>query len=164
MGLLEPQYLIYPRLSTGFDMLMSLTNSNPKKFQFDYLPLYHLFSVTDGFGYFCIESLCSSIQSMLDFLKGPFLSLHFSYDTLITFPMMLPVTLLSKLMILDSALSLIRHLIYGNNQSWLLNLNLTNETPQTKTGSSLLISVLEKLNLFPLTGLITLVLYMRICP
>ena len=96
-------------------MLMSLTNSNPKKFQFDYLPLYHLFSVTDGFGYFCIESLCSSIQSMLDFLKGPFLSLHFSYDTLITFPMMLPVTLLSKLMILDSALSLIRHLIYGNS-------------------------------------------------
>ena len=159
MGLLEPQYLIYPRLSTGYGMLMFLANSNPKKFQVDYLPLYHLFSVTDGFGQFCMGSLCNSIQSMLEFLKVLFLSLHFSYDTLMTFLKMLSLILLSKLMILDSALSLIRHLIYGNSQSWLLNLNLTNETPQAKTGSGLLISALEKLNLFRLTGLITLVLF-----
>ena len=43
---------------------------------------------------------CKSIQSMLEFLKAPFLVLHLSYYTLITFLMILFVILLSMLMIL----------------------------------------------------------------
>ena len=82
---------------------------------------------------------------MLEFLKAPFLVLHFSYYTLMTFLMMLSVILLSMLMILLSILSVIRHLICGNNLNWLLNLNLIYETLWTGARSDLLISVLEKL-------------------
>ena len=66
---------------------------------------------------------------MLEFLKPPSLLLHFSYYTLMT-TLMLSVILLSMLMKPLSALSVIRivHLVCGNNQSWLLNLNLTNKT------------------------------------
>ena len=42
--------------------------------------------------------------------------------------MMLSVILLSMLMILLSTLSVIRHLICGSNQNWLLNLDLIHET------------------------------------
>ena len=42
--------------------------------------------------------------------------------------MMLSVILQSMLMILLSILSVIRHLICGNNLNWLLNLNLIYET------------------------------------
>ena len=52
-----------------------------------------------------------NIQLMLEFLKAPFLILHFSYYTLMTFLMMLSVILQSMLMILLSILSVIRHLI-----------------------------------------------------
>ena len=48
-------------------------------------------------------------------LQGSILVLHFSYYTLMTFLMMLYVILLSMLMILLSALNVIRHLICGNN-------------------------------------------------
>ena len=62
---------------------------------------------------------------MLEFVKAPLnLVLHFPYYTLMTFLMMLSVILLSMLMILLSILSVIRHLICGNNLNWLLNLNL----------------------------------------
>ena len=44
--------------------------------------------------------------------------------------------------------------------SWLLNLNLIHWSLWTGAGSGLLISVLEKINLFHLTGLITLVPWM----
>ena len=47
--------------------------------------------------------------------QGPFFVLHFSYYILMTFMMMLFVTLLSMLMIVLSTLSVIRHLICGNN-------------------------------------------------
>ena len=47
--------------------------------------------------------------------QGLFLVLHFSYNTLMTFLMMLSVILLSMLMILLSSLNVIRHLICGNN-------------------------------------------------
>ena len=53
-----------------------------------------------------------------------------------------------------------RHLIYDNNKNWLLILNLVYKTTWTEAGSGLLILMLEKLNLFSLTGLITLVLLM----
>ena len=56
-----------------------------------------------------------NIQLMLEFLKDPFLVLHFSYYTLMTFLTMLSVILLSMLMILLSNLSVIRHMICGNN-------------------------------------------------
>ena len=43
---------------------------------------------------------------------------------------------------------------------WLFNLNLVCETPWTRAGNDLVISMLEKLSWFFLTGLITLVLFM----
>ena len=61
----------------------------------------------------------------------------------------------SMLMILLSTLSVIRHLICGNNQNQLLNLNLVYQTLQTGTGSDVLTSVLKKLNWFHLNGQIT---------
>ena len=45
-----------------------------------------------------------------------------------TFLMMSSVILLSMLMILISILTVIRHVIRGNNLNWLLNLNLIYET------------------------------------
>ena len=68
------------------------------------------------------------IQLMLEFVKAVFLVLHFSYDILMTFLLMLYVILLFMLMILLSILSVIRHLICGNNLNLLLNLNLIYET------------------------------------
>ena len=50
-----------------------------------------------------------------EFPKAPFLVLHFSYYTLMTFLMMLSVILLSMLMMLLSTLNLIKYLICGNN-------------------------------------------------
>ena len=64
------------------------------------------------------------------------------------------------LMILLSILSVIKHIICGNNLNWLLNLNLIYETPWTGVRSGLLISMLGKLSWFRLTGLITMVLLM----
>ena len=60
-------------------------------------------------------SLHKNIQLMLGFFKVPFLVLHFSYYALMAFLMMLSVILLSKVMILLSTLSVINHLICGNN-------------------------------------------------
>ena len=124
-------------------------------FQVRHLPLF-LFSVIDGFKWFWMGSFHKNIQLMLQFLKAPFLVLHFSYYTLTTFRM-LSVILLSMLIILLFILSVIRHLlICGNNLNWLLKLNLVYETLWTG-GIGLLISMLGKLNYFRLTGLITLV-------
>ena len=39
------------------------------------------FSVTEGFEWFWRESLHKNIQLILEFLKAPFLVLHFSYFT-----------------------------------------------------------------------------------
>ena len=84
---------------------------------------------------------------MQEFLKAPFLVLHFSYYTLMTFLMMLSVILESMLMILLSILSGTGHLICGNNLNWLLNLNLIYETQWTGVRRGLLISMLGKLYL-----------------
>ena len=73
---------------------------------------------------------------------------------------MLSVILLSMMMTLLSILSVIRHLICGDNLNWLLNLNLIYETLWTGARSGLLILMLGNLNWFRLTGLITLVLLM----
>ena len=82
------------------------------------------FFINDGLQGFWIRSLHKNIQLMLEFLKGPFLVLRFSYYTLMTFLMMLFGILLYMLMILLSILSLISHLTCGNNLNWLLNLIL----------------------------------------
>ena len=74
---------------------------------------------------------------------------------LMTFLMMLFLILLSLLMILLSSQIVIRHLICGTNYNWLLNL-IWLKRHWTGAGSGLLILMLEKLNLFCLTGLITL--------
>ena len=160
LGQLELYHLIYPRLLTGFRMLVFFTNLSLMGFQVRYLALFLLFSVIDGFGWFWMGSLHKNIQLMLEFPKGPFLVLHFSYYTLMTFLMMLSVILLSMPMIILSILNVIRHLICGNNLNWLLNLNLIYKTLWTEGRSGLLISMLGKLNWFRLTGLVTLVLLM----
>ena len=84
----------------------------------------------------------------------------FILSTLMTFLMMLSVIILSMLVILLSILRVIRHVICGINKNWLLNLNLIYETLWFGVGSGFLISMLEKLNWFHLTSLITLVLLM----
>ena len=140
-------------------MLVFFTNLSLMEFQVRYLPLFLLFSVIDGFELFWVESLHKNIQAMLEFLKGLFLVLHFSYYTLMTFVTMLSIILLSMLMILLSILSVIRHLICSNNNlNWLLNLNLIYKILWTRVRSGLLISMLRKVNWFRLIGLITMVL------
>ena len=115
LGLLELQHLIYPRLLTGFVMLFFFTNLSLMEFQVRYLGLFLLFSVIDGFEWFWMGSLHKNIQLMLEFLNAPFLVLHFSCYTLMTFLMMLFVILLSMPMILLCILSAIRNLIGDNN-------------------------------------------------
>ena len=75
-----------------------------------------------------MRSLLKNIQLMVEFLKALFLALHFSCYTLMVFLMMLSMVSLSMLIIVLSILSLIKHLICGNNLNWLLNLNLINKT------------------------------------
>ena len=75
-----------------------------------------------------MEGLHKNIQLMLELLKARFLVLHFFYYTVMTFLTMLSVRLLSRQMVLLSIISVIRHLICGNNLNWLLNLNLIYET------------------------------------
>ena len=141
LGLLKLWHLIYPRLLTGFGKLVFFMNLSLMEFQVRYLVLFLLFSVVDG-KWFWMESLHKNIQLMLELLKAPFLVLHFSCYTLMTFPTMLSVILLYMLMILMTfltmlsvillymlmillfSLSVTRHLICSNNLNWLLNLNL----------------------------------------
>ena len=63
------------------------------EFQVRYLALSLLFSVIDSFKWFWMESLYKNIQLMLEFLKAPFLVLHFSCYTLMIFLTMLSVIL-----------------------------------------------------------------------
>ena len=141
-------------------MLVCFTNFSLMEFQVRYSALFLLFSVIDNFEWFWMESLYKNIQLMREILKAPFLILHFSYYTLMTFLMMLSVILLSMLMIPLSILGVMRLLICGNNLNWLLNLNLIYKTWWTGVRSGLLISMLGKLSWFRLTGLITVVLLM----
>ena len=89
-------------------------------------------------------------------ILGPTLFLLYINDL----PDNISVILLSMLTILLSILSVIGHLICGNNLNWLLNLNLICETLWTGVRSGLLILMLGKLSWFHLTGLITMVLLM----
>ena len=87
LGLLELWHLIYPRLLTGFGMLVFFTNLSLMELQVRYLALSVLFSVIDDCEWFWMESLHKNIQSMRKLLKAPFLVLHFSCYTLMTFLM-----------------------------------------------------------------------------
>ena len=100
--------------NAGYPQKLSLT-----EFLVRYLVLFLFFSVItiDGFKWFWMGSLHKNIQLMLYFLKAPFLALHLSKYTLMIF-MMLCVILLSMPMILLSNLTVIRHMICGNNYSW----------------------------------------------
>ena len=158
LGLLELWQLIYPRLLTGFGMLVYFTSLSLMECQVRYLALFLVLSEIDGFEWFWMESLLKNMQLMLELLKAPFLVLHFSCYTLITFLTLVSVILLSMLMILLSVLSEIRRLICDNNLNWLLNLNLICETLWTGVSSGLLSSMLGKISWFCLTGLITMVL------
>ena len=80
-----------------------------------HMALFLLFSVIDSFKWFWMGSLHKNIQLMLEFVKGPFLVLHFLYYTLMTLLMMLYVLLASMSMILLSVLNVIMHLICGNS-------------------------------------------------
>ena len=136
-------------------MLVFCTNLSLMELQVRYLTLYLLFLVIDDYEWVRMESLQKNIQLMLEFLKAPFLVLHFSCYTLMTFLTMLSVILLSMLMILLSVLSVIRHLIFDNS----LNLLLIYETLWTGVKSGLLISMLGKISWFRLTSPITMVLW-----
>ena len=95
LGLLQLWHLIYPRLLTGFGMLVYFTNLSVMEFQVTYLALLLLF-----YKWFWMESHHRNIRSMLDVFKALFLVLHLSCYTLMTFMTMLSVILLSMLIIL----------------------------------------------------------------
>ena len=107
--------MIYSRLLTGFGMMVFYTDAGLMEFQVRYLALFLLFSVIGTFEWFWMENIHQNIQLMLEFLKGLFLVLHFSYYKLMNLLMMLSVILLSMLITLLSTLNMIRHLICGNN-------------------------------------------------
>ena len=105
-------------ISRAFDrvcMLVFFTNSSLMEFHVRYLALFLLFAVIDSFEWFWMGRLHKNIQLRLEFLKAPFLVLHFFYYKLMTFLMIIFVILLSMLMILLSILCVIRHLICGSN-------------------------------------------------
>ena len=95
-------------ISKAFDRVWHaglLRKPKSNGFQVRYLALFLLFSVIGSLGWFWMGSLHKKIQLMLEFRKAPFLALHFSYYTLMTFLMILSVILLSMLTILLSTLN-----------------------------------------------------------
>ena len=75
--------VIYPKLSTRFDMPVFFTNLSFMEFQVRYSFLFLLFSVIDGFGWSWMGSFHKNVQLNLEFLKAPFLALHFSQETFV---------------------------------------------------------------------------------
>ena len=124
------------------------------------MTLFCLVSVIDGFGSFWLGSLRKSTQSILEFVKAPFLVLHFSCHTLMTFLMVLFAILSSIPMILLSTISVIRHQFPIKTRFgfwtwiWLIrHYRLEQEVACWFQYS-------KKLKLFCPTGLITLVILM----
>ena len=70
-------------ISKAFKFFTSLSLM---EFQVSYLALFLFYSVIGIFRWFWMGSLHKNIQLMLEFLKGPFLVLHFSYYTLKVVP------------------------------------------------------------------------------
>ena len=69
LGLLEPQHLVYPRLSTEFGMLVFFSNLGLMEFEVRYLVLFLLFSVIEFFESFWMGSLHKNIQLILEFRR-----------------------------------------------------------------------------------------------
>ena len=90
LGLLELQDLMHSRLLTGFGMLVFFSNWSFEGISGQVFGLFPLFSVIEGFGWFWMGSLPRNTLLMLEFLKVPFLVLHFYY-TLMTFMMVLKI-------------------------------------------------------------------------
>ena len=74
LGLLELQHLVYPRLLTGFVMLVFFTNLTLMEFQVRYF-LFLLLSVIDSFGWF----LMGRVQKNGGVPQGSILVLHFFF-------------------------------------------------------------------------------------
>ena len=70
LGLLQLQYLIYPRLLTDFAILFSLTNVRLMKFLVRFLALFVLSSVMQCFEWFWIGNVHKNIKLMPEFLKA----------------------------------------------------------------------------------------------
>ena len=130
------------KIFTEFSMLILFTDLSFMEFQVRYLALFLLFVVYNGFEWFCFASFHKNIQLILEFIKALFLVQHFSYYTFMTFLTILSVILISMLMILLFFLSVIKHLICGNNLNRLLNLNLIYQTLWTGARSGSLMSML----------------------
>ena len=101
LGLFELQHLIYPRMSTGFGMLVIFTNLIKLEIQVTYINLFRLFSVMDGFEQFCVRSHRKNTQLMLVFIKAPFLCLRICYCILMTPLVMLSVSLLANTIVVE---------------------------------------------------------------
>ena len=80
-------------------MLAFFANLSFIEFQVRNFASFRLFSVIGGFKWFWMESLHKNIQSRMEFPLAPFLVLHFSCYTLMTFLMMLSVIFVSVLVI-----------------------------------------------------------------
>ena len=65
------------KFTTGFGMLVFFANLRLMEFQVRYSALFLLFSVTDDFEWFWMESLHKNGQLMLECLKALFSVLHF---------------------------------------------------------------------------------------
>ena len=126
------------------------------QFQVRYLVLFLLFSVLDSFEWFWKKHLHKKIQLMLEFFNAPFLVMHISYYTLMTFLMTLGYTTVDTS---DATLEMWSGIwsvakIRIRLWTWIWSLR-----HWTGAGSGLLISMLERLNGFHMAGLITLVLF-----
>ena len=69
------------------------------EFRIRYFALSSLFSVIESFKWFWMGSLHENIQFMLEFLNTPFLILHFSKYTMMTFLMINSLIVLTMLVI-----------------------------------------------------------------
>ena len=98
--------------------MVFFTNLSLTGFQVRYLALFPLFSVIGSFRWFWMRNFHKNIQLMLQFLKGPFLVVHFSYYTLMAF-LMLSVTLLLMLMILFSWLKFFKDQVFSDKNQQL---------------------------------------------
>ena len=127
------------------DFHYGFRSSRSTEFQVRYLVLLLLFSVINGMEWFCMESLHKN--------TGLF-NAGVPYGSILGHTLfLLYINDISDFAICDITMyadhiTILRHLICGNNLNWLLNLNLIYDTPWTWVRSGLLISILVKLVLF----------------